>query len=182
MSKIVVGLGGKKGNVGKAVALGPKGGETPIFKQDNTLTQAFKNKYGSFLGPSSEEIIVEDREGLAESTQRLKAAQQQEQSFNTAIEKQQQAIQERQAQENKLEQINQRVANLENEGGTVLERQNETDRLNRQAAKLKRDIQEAKDKEKEYAQQKTDRQQKNETKRQEKWHAYRDNMMPNNKS
>ena len=37
-SKIVVGLGGRKGTVGKAVALGPKGGETPIFKQDNTLT------------------------------------------------------------------------------------------------------------------------------------------------
>ena len=41
---------------------------------------------------------------------------------------------------------------MENEGGTVIERQNETDRLNRQAAKLTRDIQEAKDKEKEYAQ------------------------------
>ena len=53
--------------------------------------------------------------------------------------------------ENELEQINQRIANLENEGGTVLERQNETDRLKRQAAKLKRDIKEAKDKEKEYA-------------------------------
>ena len=54
--------------------------------------------------------------------------------------------------ENELAQINQRIANLENEGGTVLERQNETDRLKRQAAKLTRDIKEAKDKEKEYAQ------------------------------
>ena len=54
--------------------------------------------------------------------------------------------------ENKLEQINQRIENLENEGGTVMERQNETDRLKRQAAKLKRDIKEAKDKEKDFAQ------------------------------
>ena len=30
-SKIVVGIGGRKGTVGKAVALGPKGGETPIL-------------------------------------------------------------------------------------------------------------------------------------------------------
>ena len=151
LSNIVVGLGGRKGNVGKAVALGPKGGETPIFKQDNTLTQAFQKQYGSYLGPSAEEIIVEDREGLAEANQRLKEAQQQEQSFNAAVEKQQQALQERQVKENELEQINQRIANLKNKGGTVLKRQNETDRLKRQAAKLERDIKEAKDAEKQYA-------------------------------
>ena len=152
-AKIVVGLGGKPGNVGKAVAKGPKRGETPIFKKDRNLTQAFINQYGSFLGPPKEpEIIVEDREGLAETNQRLKEAQQLEQNLNKEAGKQQKAIQERQAQENKLEQINQRIANLENEGGTLLERQNETDRLNRQAAKIKRDIEEAKDKEKDYAQ------------------------------
>ena len=151
LSKIVVGLGGRKGNVGKAVALGPKGGETPIFKQDNTLTQAFQKQYGSYLGPSAEEIIVEDRAGLAETNQRLKAAQQQEQSFNVTVEKQQKALQERQVKENELEQINERIANFENEGGTVLERQDETDRLKRQAAKLERDIKVAKDAEKQYA-------------------------------
>ena len=152
VSKIVVSLGGRKGTVGKAVALGPKGGETPIFKQDNTLTQAFQRQYGSYLGPSAEKIIVEDRESLAQTTQRIKEAKQQEQSFNTTVEKQQQALQERQVKENELEQINQRIANMENEGGTLMERQNEIDRLNRQAAKLKRDIKVAKDAEKQYAQ------------------------------
>ena len=91
-SKIVIGLGGKKANLGKAVAKGPKGGETPIFKQDGNLTKAFTDQYGTFLGPRAEEIIVEDREGLAETNKRLKEAQQQEQSFNKAVEKQQQAI------------------------------------------------------------------------------------------
>ena len=38
-SKIVVSLGKKDENKGKAVALGPKGGETVIFKQDNTFTK-----------------------------------------------------------------------------------------------------------------------------------------------
>ena len=57
-SKIVISIGERKGTAGKAVALGPKGGETPIFKQDNTLTQAFQRQYGSFLGPRAEEIIV----------------------------------------------------------------------------------------------------------------------------
>ena len=34
--RIVVGLGKKQANQGKAVAFGPKGGETVIFKQDGT--------------------------------------------------------------------------------------------------------------------------------------------------
>ena len=38
------------------------------------------------------------------------------------------------------------------EGGTVMERQMETDRLKRESAKLKRNIKDAKEKEKEYAQ------------------------------
>ena len=38
-SKIVISLGKQQGNQGKAVALGPKGGETVIFKQDNTLDE-----------------------------------------------------------------------------------------------------------------------------------------------
>ena len=54
--------------------------------------------------------------------------------------------------EAQLEQINQRIANMEKEGGTVIERQNETDRLKRESAKLERDIKEAKEKEKEFAQ------------------------------
>ena len=37
---------------------------------------------------------------------------------------------------------------MENEGGTVIERQNETDRLKRQKPKVERDIKEANEKEK----------------------------------
>ena len=40
---------------------------------------------------------------------------------------------------------------MENEGGTVIERQNEIDRLKRQKAKIERDIEEEKKKSKEYA-------------------------------
>ena len=52
-SKIVIGLGKQKGNQGKAVALGPKGGETVIFKQDNTFTAKFSQQYSGALGPIS---------------------------------------------------------------------------------------------------------------------------------
>ena len=75
-SKIVIGIGGKKGNVGKAVALGPKGGETPIFKQDGSFTKAFSSQYGTSLGPSAEEIIAEDKTSLREDNQRIKEAEQ----------------------------------------------------------------------------------------------------------
>ena len=151
-SKIVISLGKQKGNQGKAVALGPKGGETVIFKQDNTFTSKFSQQYSGALGPSAEYIIVEDREGLTETNQRLKEAEQQEQLFNKTVERQQQALRGVVELRNQLDQINQRITTIENEGGTVLERQNETDRLKRQAEKLKRDIEEANKKEKEYSQ------------------------------
>ena len=151
-SKIVISLGKKDDNKGKAVALGPKGGETVIFKQDNTFTAKFSQQYSGALGPSAENIIVEDQMTLRDTTQRVTAAQQLETRLNAQAEKQEQEAQERQRLETQLEQINQRIANMENEGGTEMEKQIETDRLKRESAKLKRDIKEAKTAEKGYAQ------------------------------
>ena len=74
-SKIVISLGKQKGNQGKAVALGPKGGEMVIFKQDNTFTKAFSKQYSDALGSSAEEIIAEDRENLADDLRRVREAQ-----------------------------------------------------------------------------------------------------------
>ena len=151
-SRIVVSLGRKQENQGKAVALGPKGGETVIFKQDNTFTKAFSDRYRTSLGPSAENIIAEDQTSLRETRQEVTEAQQLEGRLNKQATKQQKEARERQAKEAQLEQINQRIANLEQEGGTVMERQMETDRLKRESAKLKRDIKEAKEAEKGYAQ------------------------------
>ena len=149
--RIVVGLGKKQANQGKAVALGPKGGETVIFKQDGTFTAAFSKQYSGALGPSAEEILAEDNTALRDTRQRVKDAQQLEASLNAQAKKQQQATQERERLETQLEQINQRINNMEQEGGTLMERQMETDRLKRESAKLKRDIKAAKEKEKAYA-------------------------------
>ena len=151
-SKIVVSLGKKDENKGKAVALGPKGGETAIFKQDNTFTAKFSQQYSGALGPSAENIIVEDQMTLRDTKQRVTEAQQLETRLNAQAEKQEQEAQERQRLETQLEQINQRIANMENEGGTEMEKQIEIDRLKRESAKLKRDIKEAKTAEKGYAQ------------------------------
>ena len=150
-SKIVISLGKQKGNEGKAVALGPKGGETVIFKQDNTFTKAFSKQYSGALGSSAENIIVADQMTLRDIQRRLDEAQQAEVRLS-AQEQKKQETQERQRLETQLEQINQRIGNMEDEGGTTLERQMETDRLKRESEKLKRDIKEAKKQEKEYAQ------------------------------
>ena len=152
-SKIVISLGKQKGNEGKAVALGPKGGETVIFKQDNTFTKAFSKQYSGALGSSAEKIIAEDNTALRDTQRRLDEAQQAEARLNAQAQKKEQETQKkRQRKETQLEQINQRLANMEDEGGTTMERQMETDRLKRESAKLTRDIKEAKKQEKEYAQ------------------------------
>ena len=151
-SKIVISLGQKKGNVGKAVALGPKGGETVIFKQDNTFTAKFSQEYSGALGSPAENIIAEDNTALQDTQRRLDEAQQLEARLNAQAQKQEQETQERQRLETQLEQINQRIENMVNEGGTEMERKMETDRLKRESAKLARDIKEAKKLEKGYAQ------------------------------
>ena len=150
--RIVVGLGKKQGNQGKAVAFGPRGGETVIFKQDNTFTASFSKQYSSGLGPSSEEVIAEDNTALRDTGQRIKEAQQLEASLNAQVEQHKQEAQELKQLEAQLEQIHQRIDKKEQEGGTLMERQMETDRLKRQSARLKRDIEAAKEKEKGYAQ------------------------------
>ena len=150
--RIVIGLGKKSDNQGKAVAFGPKGGETVIFKQDGNFTASFLKQYSGALGPSAEKIIVEDQMTLRDTQQRVTEAQQLEARLNTQVEKQEQEAQERQRLETQLEQINQRIDNMVNEGGTEMERKMETDRLKRESAKLKRDIDAAKKLEKGYAQ------------------------------
>ena len=102
------------------------------------------------LGQPAEEKLVQQRQAIREAKQRLKEAQRLEKTLNETEAKQQQAAQEKQAKEAQLEQINRRITNMENEGGTVIERQNEIDRLKRQKSKLERDIEEEKEKNKEY--------------------------------
>ena len=132
-SKIVISFGKQKGNEGKAVALGPKGGETVIFKQDNTFTKAFSKQYSDALGSSAEEIIAEDRANLTDALRRVREAQILEDHLNKQAEREQQEEQERKQLETQLVQINDRIEKKENEGGTMIERQNE----NRQAKKGK---------------------------------------------
>ena len=117
LSKIVLGLGTKKGLIGKVVALGKRGGEVSIFKEDGNITKAFESQFGSFLGPPAKNIIAEDNTALRDTQRRLDEAQQAEARLNAQAQKQEQETQKRQRKETQLEQINQRLANMEDEGG-----------------------------------------------------------------
>ena len=148
-----IGLGKRMENRLSFVKFGPKGGEERIIKTDNSdLLKSFVANNKKALGPSAENIIVEDQRALRDTKRRVKEAQQLEARLNAQAEKQEQEAQERQRLETQLEQINQRIANMEKEGSTEMEKQIETDRLKRESAKLKRDIKEAKTAEKGYAQ------------------------------
>ena len=151
LSKIPLGIGTRKGLEGKAIALGKKGGEVSIFKEDGNITKAFESQFGPFLGSSTENIIAEDNTALQDTQRRLDEAQQAEARLDAQKKEEEQATKERQRAETQYEQVNQRIENMVNEGGTEMERQMEIDRLKRERAKLIRDIDAAKKQEKGYA-------------------------------
>ena len=151
LSKIPLGIGTRKGVEGNVVALGKKGGEVAIFRENGNITKAFEAQFGSFLGSPAENIIAEDNTALQDTQRRIDEAQQLEARLDDQEQKKEQATQERQRKETQLEQIKQRIENMVNEGGTEMERQMEIDRLKREKAKLTRDIDAAKKQEKEYA-------------------------------
>ena len=88
LSKIHLGIGTKKGLKGKVVALGPRAGEVPIFREDGNITKAFESQFGSFLGSPAENIIAEDNTALQDTQRRIDEAQQLEARLNAQAEKQ----------------------------------------------------------------------------------------------
>ena len=121
----------------------------PIFTEERLTKRLRLNPKLSLemtmaLGQCAEEEI-------READQRVKIAQRLEKTLNETATKQKTSGSKNQAKEAQLEQSNQRIANMENEGGTVIERQNEIDRLKPQKAKIERDIEEEKKKSKQYA-------------------------------
>ena len=79
----------KKGAREDIVSFGPKGGETQIFKKDGSgFLKSFTDKFSLSLGPSAEEILVEDRDTIQEQRQRLvEAERQQREAEKIAAEK-----------------------------------------------------------------------------------------------
>ena len=73
-------------NEGKIVAIGPKGGEYKILKDDESdLTKSFLDSFKKKLGPRAEEIIGQDSDTILEQRQRLAEAENQERQTNALV-------------------------------------------------------------------------------------------------
>ena len=65
-------------NLGKIVAVGSKGGEYKILKDDDTdFMKSFLDAFKKDLGPRTKEIIAKDNEEIRENRQRLREAEKQ---------------------------------------------------------------------------------------------------------
>ena len=65
-------------NSGKVVAIGSRGGEYKILRDDESdLTKSFLDSFKTKLGPRAEEIINQDRDTIQEQRQRLAEAENQ---------------------------------------------------------------------------------------------------------
>ena len=68
----------KKGTKTDIVSFGPKGGESKIFKKEGGFQKSFIDRFSKYLGPSTEEIIAQDRNTAVEQRQRLAEAERQQ--------------------------------------------------------------------------------------------------------
>ena len=124
-------------NSGKIVAVGVKGGEYKILKDDESdLTKSFLDSFKTRLGPRAEEIILQDRDTIQEQRQRLAEAENQERlANNLAVEKENEK-QEIEDLRRQTERTQARIDALQEEHGSNLENEAEINRLNQLKKKL----------------------------------------------
>ena len=117
-------------NAGKIVAIGSRGGEYKILKDDESdLTKSFFDSFKKNLGTRAEEILIEDRNTIQEQRQRLTEAENQQRLANALAaekEKEEQGVENLRQQ---VERIQARIDGLQEEQGSNLESEAELKRL-----------------------------------------------------
>ena len=94
-------------NLGKAVAVGTRGGEYKILKDDESdLTKNFLDSFKTKLGPRAEEIIMQDLGAIREQRQRLAEAENQERLANALAA-------EKEKEEQEVEDLRQQVERIQ---------------------------------------------------------------------
>ena len=73
-----INFGKKSGNEAKIVTLGPKGGESAIFKADRSgFLKSYTDMFKDALGAKAEDIVAQDNADIRETRQNLKEADKQ---------------------------------------------------------------------------------------------------------
>ena len=117
-------------NLGKIIAIGTKGGEYKILKDDESdLTKSFLDAFKKKLGPRAEEIIAEDRDIIKEDRQRLAESGRQLKDTENITTEKVKLQQEIEILRKKIDQTNARYDTLIMEHGSNLEAQAEIQRL-----------------------------------------------------
>ena len=120
----------KKGTKPEIVSLGPKGGETKIFKQDGSgFLKSFTDKFSKSLGKPAEQIIAEDRDTIQEQRQRLAEAEKQQQEAEKIAAERDKELQEMENIKQQTERVQARIDALQEEHGSNIESEAELRRL-----------------------------------------------------
>ena len=124
-------------NAGKIVAIGAKGGEYKVLKDDESgLTKSFLDGFKNKLGPRAEEIILQDRNTIQEQHQRLAEAENQERQANALAAEKEKEEQEVENLRQQVERTQARIDSLQGEQGSNLESEAELNRLKQLKKKL----------------------------------------------
>ena len=130
----------KKGTKTDIVSFGPKGGETKIFKKDGSFQKSFIDKFSKYLGPSTEEIIAQDRNTAVEQRQRLEGAERQLRESEKIDEQIDEESQEIQNLSSLTERVDAQIAARQEEQGSNLENEIELNRLKQLKKNYEKDL------------------------------------------
>ena len=132
-------------NVGKIVAIGVKGGEYKILKDDESdLTKSFLDGFKKRLGPRAEEINAQDGNLIQDQRQRLEEAENQERQTNALVAEKEKKEQEVENLRQQIERTQARIDSLHDEHGSDLEIEAEKNRLNQLKKNYQKDFNSAK--------------------------------------
>jgi len=125
-----ISFGKKSGTQYDIVALGPKGGETPIFKKDGSgFLKSFTDKFSKSLGPGAEQIIAEDRDTIQEQRQRLVEAEKQQREAEKISAERENELRQMEYLKKQTEKTQAQIDALQEEHGSNLESEAELRRL-----------------------------------------------------
>ena len=127
-------------NAGKIVAIGSRGGEYKILKDDESdLTKSFFDSFKNKLGTRAEEILIEDRNTIQEQRQRLTEAENQQRLAN-ALAAEKEKEQEVENLRQQVERTQARIDRLQEEQGSNLESEAELKRLKQLKKNYQKDL------------------------------------------
>ena len=139
-----IGFSKKSGNETKIVSIGPKRGESKIFRDDGGLLKSFTDKFKKSLGPEAESLIAQDNEEIRETRQSFREAESQLKEAEKLSSEREKALQEVKGLRARLDQTQATIDALHDEQGSTVESESELRRLQRLRKNLKTDFDKAK--------------------------------------